>query len=78
MVRSHVHPRINGEKLRRMRQISGLSVTAFAEKVGCSPARISHIETGRTPGVAPAMLAKICDALGVTDRAEMLDERSAA
>lgn len=39
----------NGERLRRLRLVNGISADEFAKRVGLSPTVLSHIETGRYP-----------------------------
>lgn len=63
---------IRADEMKRRRQINGLSQTALAELAGVDNSHISHIESGRRPTISPAVFARICDALGVHDRAELM------
>jgi transcriptional regulator with XRE-family HTH domain len=55
-----------------MRKRRGLSVTAAASKMGISACYLSAIERGSRPTVAPATYIRICDAMGVEERDELL------
>ena len=60
-----VNPQILGEHIRRLRTDRGLSVRAFAARIGFSPSFISQLENGQ---VSPSLgsLQKIAETLGVT------------
>lgn len=64
--------RIDGAAMRNRRILAGLSVKALATAVGVSRPYISILEThpGRT--CSPPVFRRICDALGVADRSELL------
>lgn len=66
------NPEIDGPKLREMRQLMGLTVTEVAAKVGITQGYLSGIELETRLGVSPAVFVRICDAMGVTDRAQLL------
>jgi transcriptional regulator with XRE-family HTH domain len=70
--RRPANPQIDGAKLRELRQLAGLSITAAAEKIGCSIAYLSAIERGARPTIGPAMFGRICDAMGIDDRSTLL------
>lgn len=69
---------VNGTAVRQMRKLAGLNVDDFAAKCGISPAYVSHIELGRRTNISPPVFARICDALGVADRRELLAHVPAA
>jgi transcriptional regulator with XRE-family HTH domain len=71
-VASRANPPIDGALLRERRQLAGLSITDLAAKIGVSVSYISAIERGARPTVSPAMFGRICDAMGITDRTELL------
>ena len=58
--------------IRRQRQLKGLDQAGLAELAGVSPGYVSHIEAGRRPTVSPGVFVRICDALGVEDRTELM------
>ena len=53
------------ERLRSLREMSGLTQSELARKAGCQPSSIAHMEAGRRE---PSLenLTKIVKALGVT------------
>lgn len=63
---------INGAALRELRKLAGFSITALAEKVGCSFQYLSQLETEPERACSPALYAKICKALRLTDRTVLL------
>lgn len=63
---------VDREELRLRRQILGDNQAQFAERCGISPGYVSLIESGQRPTVSPAVFARICDALGVKNRAELM------
>jgi transcriptional regulator with XRE-family HTH domain len=63
---------IDGAKLRLTRQLRGTGVVLLAERAGVSHTYIGQLERGERERVSPAVYAKICDALGVTDRTELM------
>lgn len=63
---------IDGGKMRERRKMRGFSVHGLAGAVQVSPSYVSHLERGRREYVSPPVYARICDALGVTDRRELL------
>jgi transcriptional regulator with XRE-family HTH domain len=62
---------VNGDELRERRQLAGYTLAGFAAKCGLSLQFLSELERG-TKRVSPPNYARICDALGVTDRRELL------
>lgn len=68
---------MDGPETRRRRKLLGMTVAELADRVGITPAYVRHIEIGiRHP--SPPIFARICDALGVEDRNELLADRSAS
>lgn len=64
---------IDGAAVRRLRELKGLAVADLAPLCGITPGYLSHIELGRRRP-SPPVFARICDALGVSDRRELLAE----
>jgi transcriptional regulator with XRE-family HTH domain len=58
-----------GTLLRRLRQDQGLTVEQVAERLLCSPSKVSRMETGHR-GATPRDMRDLCDLYGVTDPAE--------
>ena len=56
--------RVDGAKLRRVRQAQGLSIRALAQKAGVSPLTVQELETGKR-NAYPATIGKLRKALGV-------------
>lgn len=63
---------IDGAKVRELRKLSGKTVTVLADTCEITSQYLSMIERGDRPTVSPAVFARICDALGVTDRRQLL------
>jgi transcriptional regulator with XRE-family HTH domain len=58
-----------GALLRKLRNENGLTVEQVAERLLCSPSKVSRMETGH--GIATARdIRDLCDLYGVTDEAE--------
>src|SRR5687768_7614356 len=53
-----------GRELRRLREEAHLLAEQIAERLGCSPSRISRIETARIR-ITPGTVHEILDALGI-------------
>jgi transcriptional regulator with XRE-family HTH domain len=70
--RDSSHVTIDGAKLRRHRQLAGKGVTVLAGLAGISQSYLSQIEAGDRPRVSPEVYARLCDALGVTDRTTLM------
>lgn len=68
----HASPEIDGPKLRELRKMAGLTITELSSKVGCSISYLAAIERGHRPTVAPSMYARICEAMGIEDRGQLL------
>ena len=66
--------KINRDRLRRRREIAGLNQARLAEETGLSFSYIAHIERGIRPRVSPEVLGLLSDALGIEDRAELIDD----
>lgn len=64
--------RIDRRKLRTLRQASGLNQLELAEQVGISFSYLGHLERGTRQRVSPGVLSRLCDALGVQDRTELM------
>ena len=58
---------INGATVRHLRVMNGHGVTGLARELGCTPAYVSRIESGRAKRVSPSMFAKLRTVLAVTD-----------
>jgi transcriptional regulator with XRE-family HTH domain len=71
---------INGDELRRRRQLLGETQRSFAAKAQVSDGYVSHIEAGRRLTVSPPTFVQICDALGLAaiDRELMIRKPDAA
>jgi transcriptional regulator with XRE-family HTH domain len=65
--RTPANVEINGATIRHLRVHNGFGVTALARELGCSPAYVSRMESGRAKRVSPAMFAKLRAALAVID-----------
>lgn len=63
---------IDGTKLRELRKLTGHTLIDFAPKCGVSFQFLSQIERGDKLRVSPPTYARICDALGLDDRRELL------
>ena len=68
-----VMPRIDGEKLRRVRDERLLSQRELAEKAGLSPTTILKLEAGRVTDPHPRTVRKLAQALDVEAR-ELLED----
>lgn len=62
---------IDGAKLRELRKFNGDSLSTFAARAGITFQYLSQLELGTRRRVSPPTFAKICDALGITDRRQM-------
>lgn len=67
MAHRHASPEIDGDRIRELRQQSGLSVTGLARLIGITPQYLSQIERGHRPTVSPQMFNKIRVAMGVSE-----------
>jgi len=63
---------IEKSELRRRRQILGETQAQFADRCAVSAGYISQLESGVRERVSPPVFARICDALKVEDRAELM------
>jgi len=63
---------IDADEMRRRRQLQGLNQAALAQAADVHRSYISRIEANAQAYVSPAVFARICDALGVQDRADLL------
>lgn len=63
---------INGHRVRDLRKLAGHNLVAFAPKAGITFQYLSQIERGVRKSVSPEVFARICDALGVDDRRELI------
>lgn len=63
---------IDKSELRRRRQLLGENQAQFADSCGVSAGYISQLESGIRERVSPPVFVRICDALGVEDRTQML------
>jgi transcriptional regulator with XRE-family HTH domain len=55
-----------GAELRRHREAAGVTIDVVAERLGCSPSKVSRIETGHT-GAAPRDVQDMLDIYGVDE-----------
>lgn len=55
-----------GAELRRHREAAGITIDVVAERLGCSPSKVSRIETGQT-SAAPRDVSDILDIYGVPE-----------
>lgn len=69
---------VNGREIRRRRKLQGKYLADFATECGISQQYLSFIETGARKTVSPPVFARICDALHVEDRNELLAEAGVA
>jgi len=58
-----------GALLRKLRNQNGLTVDQVAERLLCSPSKVSRMETGHG-AATPRDIRDLCDLYGVTDEAE--------
>jgi transcriptional regulator with XRE-family HTH domain len=70
--RSSPHVAVNAPELRRRRHLGGYNMAEFADLCGLSAGYISLIESGARPTVSPGVYVRICDALGVDDRTQLM------
>lgn len=63
---------LNTAELRKLRQLAGLTQAQLAEKASVSFSYVAHIERGIRPHVSPPVFARLCDALGVQNRKELM------
>lgn len=64
--------RIDRKILKLRRQVSGLNLAQLGDAAGISPGYVGHLESGRRETVSPAVFVRICDALDVQDRTELM------
>jgi transcriptional regulator with XRE-family HTH domain len=67
--------KVDGEKLREIREYQWLSQGELGEKAGVALHTISRIEKGRTPYPQSTTLLSIARALGVDDPHELLEAK---
>lgn len=63
---------IAGRRVRELRKLAGHNLVTFAPKAGITFQYLSQIERGIRRSVSPEVFARICDALGVQDRRELI------
>src|SRR4051812_17878609 len=70
VVNQHRSPTIRrrrlGIELRRHREAAGITIDVVADRLGCSPSKVSRIETGHT-SATPSDVQHILDIYGVDD-----------
>ena len=66
--------RINRDRLRRRRQLAGFNQARLAEEADLSFSYIAHLERGTRPHIGPEAFGRLCDALGVENREELIDD----
>lgn len=64
--------RVDGPRMRELRKLAGHNLSSFGQVAAIHPSYVSHIERGVRAGVSPAVYARICDALGIKDRRELM------
>jgi transcriptional regulator with XRE-family HTH domain len=60
------HLATNGAKIRRERQLAGLTLQNLADRSGVSQSRLSSVENGRGGSLRPPTLKAVAEALGLT------------
>lgn len=63
---------IDGDALRTLRQLRGLSPTSLAGAVGVTEGTIRHLETGRRASVRGEVFAELVDALDIGARPDWI------
>lgn len=64
--------RLDPQKLRLMRQLKGFNQAKLAAAAEVSFSYIGHLERGTREAVSPAVYMRICDALDIKDRTELM------
>lgn len=72
--RKTANVKVNIERMRRRRHIQGLSQTRLAENMQVDKSYISLVESGKRRAVSPEAFVRLCDALGIEDREELIDD----
>jgi transcriptional regulator with XRE-family HTH domain len=65
---------IDGHRVRRLRKLSGETVSTLAARCDITTQYLSLIERGDRLAVSAPVFARICDALNVQNRSELLRE----
>lgn len=65
---------IAGARVRQLRKLSGHNLVTFAPLAGISVQYLSQIELGQRTSVSPKTFGQICDALGVTNRDDLIEQ----
>ena len=63
---------IDRHQLRQLRHLNGLTQEALAKAADVTGGYIAHLENGHRTHVSPGVFARLCDALGVTDRTKLI------
>lgn len=63
---------LDGVRLRELRKLQGHTLRSFAEKCEISVGYLSQLELGDRRMVSPPTFGRICDALGVEDRRDLV------
>ena len=72
-----IHPMdAPGAKLRRLRELRGLTLRQVAETIGISEQAISQIELGRTKGAKPENFLRLCAFFEIEDPWRFVFEKS--
>lgn len=71
------HVRMDPKKLRRARQLSGMTQVELGRAAKLSNSYISYLERGVRTSVSPPAFVRLCDALAVLDRTELMDDGDA-
>lgn len=72
MSRSRDTVRINPAALRHIRRMTGLGVAKLAAETQVTPSYVSNLEAGRRESVSPAVFARLCSALRISDRRALM------
>ncbi len=64
--------KINRHELKRQRHLNGYTRIKLAELSNLSPSYIGLIERGARTTISPPAFARLCDALNITDRNELI------
>ena len=54
--------------------MAGLNQARLADEAGLSFSYIGHLERGTRPNIGPEAFSRLCDALGIEDREELIED----
>jgi transcriptional regulator with XRE-family HTH domain len=72
--RTTANVKVNIARMRRRRHLQGLNQTQLAKTINVDKSYISIVESGKRRNVSPEVFARWCDALGVENREELIDD----